>query len=600
MELVDAFFESVGESDHLSSQGNLSKLLPKSKEAATLLRCKEQQHISQTLSQMDRWHTDARSLHDTSYELANALEAGIAQDEWLLYAARPIEVRTSWANLRLKLVYTHGVWPDKEWVQWAKWSLDFRVGPQSMRKKMVCVTDNSTMERLVLETARPVQSTPRHSPPLLMKSPRKPRALQHLSSHALGLGEVVEIEELDGSHSDIKLFDGDETSPESESQSRRASQDGGLDGFMGTSELPEIDLFMEDERAPVSAGAAGEEMTSPGESDELRESEETLRESEDNLIMSCDSIDLAASSHNVRMRSESTRKKKMKLISVSKRVKQMLDRDDVIRCCFNCVSIRGLDQVSGILMFGKTGLYILDHFCANEDGEINEIETEEGSGFGMDGAVGRIRWEYDDIRDFLKRNYLLCAVALEVFQLSGRSMYIVLGNPRDRERVYKQFGKLELPNHVMQVGIEVGKHLSAFTAVKRILSFQKSVTQRWQERDISNFEYLMQLNMIAGRSYNELNCYPVFPWVLADYTSEKIDLRDESVYRVLSKPMGTQVSCRLTAFHLLKCCVECRCQIVPKRFRSDTMDGKTRVVKSPSFITVHTTLQQVCKQLRIV
>ena len=94
----------------------------------------------------------------------------------------------------------------------------------------------------------------------------------------------------------------------------------------------------------------------------------------------------------------------------------------------------------------------------------------------------------------------------------------------------------------MQVGHEVGKHQNAFAIVKRILNFQKSVTQRWQERNISNFDYLMQLNMIAGRSYNELNCYPVFPWVLKDYSSEEIDLKDESVYRDLAKPMGAQVA----------------------------------------------------------
>ena len=37
---------------------------------------------------------------------------------------------------------------------------------------------------------------------------------------------------------------------------------------------------------------------------------------------------------------------------------------------------------------------------------------------------------------------------------------------------------------------------------------------------MSNFEYLMHLNTIAGRTYNDLMQYPVFPWVVADYQSE--------------------------------------------------------------------------------
>jgi hypothetical protein len=48
--------------------------------------------------------------------------------------------------------------------------------------------------------------------------------------------------------------------------------------------------------------------------------------------------------------------------------------------------------------------------------------------------------------------------------------------------------------------------------------FRKSVTQRWVEGEMSNFAYLMYLNTLAGRSYNDLTQYPVFPWVLQDYT----------------------------------------------------------------------------------
>ncbi|XP_058069394.1 BEACH domain-containing protein B isoform X3 [Magnolia sinica] len=60
----------------------------------------------------------------------------------------------------------------------------------------------------------------------------------------------------------------------------------------------------------------------------------------------------------------------------------------------------------------------------------------------------------------------------------------------------------------------------------------------WRRRDISNFEYLMILNTLAGRSYNDLTQYPVFPWVLADYSSEKLDFNKSSTFRDLSKPVG--------------------------------------------------------------
>ena len=60
-------------------------------------------------------------------------------------------------------------------------------------------------------------------------------------------------------------------------------------------------------------------------------------------------------------------------------------------------------------------------------------------------------------------------------------------------------------------------------------------------RRISNFDYLMRLNTLAGRSYNDLTQYPVMPWILKDYTSEELDLDDrDKTYRDLTKPIGAQ------------------------------------------------------------
>lgn len=73
-------------------------------------------------------------------------------------------------------------------------------------------------------------------------------------------------------------------------------------------------------------------------------------------------------------------------------------------------------------------------------------------------------------------------------------------------------------------------------------------TARWQRREISNFDYLMLLNTAAGRTYNDLTQYPVFPWVLADYTSEALNLADPGVYRDLSKPVGALHPERLERF----------------------------------------------------
>src|ERR1700739_1093499 len=69
---------------------------------------------------------------------------------------------------------------------------------------------------------------------------------------------------------------------------------------------------------------------------------------------------------------------------------------------------------------------------------------------------------------------------------------------------------------------------------------KNGLSAQWANREISNFEYLMKLNTIAGRTYNDLGQYPVFPWILSDYSSEVLDLKNAASFRDLQWPMGAQ------------------------------------------------------------
>eukprot|EP00949_MAST-11_sp_MAST-11-sp1_P002446 g2446.t1 len=71
---------------------------------------------------------------------------------------------------------------------------------------------------------------------------------------------------------------------------------------------------------------------------------------------------------------------------------------------------------------------------------------------------------------------------------------------------------------------------------------------KWQRREIDNYTYLSFLNSSADRSFHDLTQYPVFPWVLTNYTSAELDLSDENVYRDLSKPIGALNQSRLEMF----------------------------------------------------
>jgi len=74
------------------------------------------------------------------------------------------------------------------------------------------------------------------------------------------------------------------------------------------------------------------------------------------------------------------------------------------------------------------------------------------------------------------------------------------------------------------------------------------IVRQWQEKKISNFHYLLCLNSMADRSFHDITQYPVFPWIVADYTSETLDFTRPSTFRDLTKPVGALNPDRLAMF----------------------------------------------------
>ena len=48
----------------------------------------------------------------------------------------------------------------------------------------------------------------------------------------------------------------------------------------------------------------------------------------------------------------------------------------------------------------------------------------------------------------------------------------------------------------------------------------------------------MLINQYSGRSFSDINQYYVFPWVIQDYKSKKLNLKNPETFRDLRKPMG--------------------------------------------------------------
>ncbi|KAI8116988.1 Neurobeachin-like protein 1 [Lucilia cuprina] len=143
-----------------------------------------------------------------------------------------------------------------------------------------------------------------------------------------------------------------------------------------------------------------------------------------------------------------------------------------------------------------------------------------------DGSKHDFRFSINKIREVHLRKFNLRRSALEIF-LIDQTSYFLNFTTKTRNKIFSKILSLQPPNILYGSGRSPAELLKT-----------SGLTQKWVNREISNFEYLMYLNTIAGRSYNDLSQYPVFPWILADYTSDILDLTDPKSFRDLSKPIG--------------------------------------------------------------
>ncbi|XP_035766605.1 WD repeat and FYVE domain-containing protein 3 [Neolamprologus brichardi] len=240
---------------------------------------------------------------------------------------------------------------------------------------------------------------------------------------------------------------------------------------------------------------------------------------------------------------------------------RLLEEGEKIQHMYRCARVQGLDTSEGLLLFGKEHFYVIDGYTMTVSREIRDIDTlppnmheaiiPRGARQGQSQLKRTCSiFAYEDIKEVHKRRYLLQPMAVEVFSADGRN-YLLAFQKGVRNKVYQRFLAVvpSLADSSESVsGQRPNTSVEQGSGLLSTLVGEKSVTQRWERGEISNFQYLMHLNTLAGRSYNDLMQYPVFPWILADYDSEELDLTNPKTFRNLAKPMGAQTDTRLTQY----------------------------------------------------
>lgn len=160
---------------------------------------------------------------------------------------------------------------------------------------------------------------------------------------------------------------------------------------------------------------------------------------------------------------------------------------------------------------------------------MERLYFQPAMGVIADGAETKaVHWLLRDAAATARRYHGLADSAVEVYWKDGNSVLLAFERRHEREQVMRLLPK-HIPCHTDR-------------------QFVVEAARDWQKGNLSNYEYLLALNSAAGRSFHDLSRYPVFPWVIADYTSFKLDLSNPKTFRDLTKPVGALDEERLDYF----------------------------------------------------
>lgn len=171
-------------------------------------------------------------------------------------------------------------------------------------------------------------------------------------------------------------------------------------------------------------------------------------------------------------------------------------------------------EVPGEILVTEESLHFVQH------GEIDPKPLYKDSYLPL-----TLSMSLDQVLEILPRRYQLNDCALELFFDVGFTRFLAFSDKKTRDSFQ---GRLVALNPQWDVSEET---------LEKVMRMH---THQWQDGNMTNFDYLVQLNKFAGRTFCDLMQYPIFPFVLADYTSSSIDLASPKSYRDLRKPVSIQ------------------------------------------------------------
>jgi len=205
------------------------------------------------------------------------------------------------------------------------------------------------------------------------------------------------------------------------------------------------------------------------------------------------------------------------------------------------------------------GFYSFEYKIINDD-EDDSYDADRKACFGSVFHSQNYKYNnffiwipYHKIQMVLKRRYFFRRQAIEIFTEDRKSFLFKLDSSKiqffidnikfhmkqDIEDISIAYNKYdEKIGFVNKSNIFLELNMNFVANDKKFMNL-KRIYEKWSKWEMSTLKLLMMLNIYGNRSYNDINQYPVFPWIITDYVSESLPNFDKKDFiRQMYKPMG--------------------------------------------------------------
>ena len=216
----------------------------------------------------------------------------------------------------------------------------------------------------------------------------------------------------------------------------------------------------------------------------------------------------------------------------------LLKNNNIILKTFECEYISAKD-----IIFGEFYLYDKFFVFKNKE-EFGDYKTNIKYVFSTGNNEVSINKKiivilYNEIEEIITKTFAYINQAFEIFLKNGKSYFFNMLHPSHLKKLFKKLKELMKSNN-QELCLTNVNELNEYNILD-----EKEINKKWKNSLISNYQYLLYLNKYSGRTFNDINQYPIFPWIILtkEFTdnfenNREIYFRDMNYFMTTQTPKG--------------------------------------------------------------